>query len=181
MATVLDLGLLQAFDFIFPVILVFSLVFALLQKTKAIGDSVGINAMIAVAASFMILLSQSVIDIINFMIPWFTIAIIFFVLVIVLFQTFGLKDADIASAVKDKAVYWTLIGVVLIIAFAGIATVLGPQVSPDAQLDEDGNVIEPADGGFQQDVTKILFHPKVLGLIILFGIMVFAVFLLTSG
>ena len=43
MATILDVSLLQTFDIVYPVLLVLVVMFALLQKTKAIGDNVGIN------------------------------------------------------------------------------------------------------------------------------------------
>ena len=88
MATILDLGLLQSFDVIFPVILIFALVFAILQKTKIVGDSLGINSIIAVAVAFMALLSENVIQVVKFIVPWFTIAIIFFLLIILVFQVF---------------------------------------------------------------------------------------------
>ena len=39
MATVLDIGLLEYFSIIFPAILIFLLVFALLQKIKILGDN----------------------------------------------------------------------------------------------------------------------------------------------
>ena len=81
MVTVLDVGLIQAFDIIFPVLLVFALVFAVLQKTKVIGDSVGINSIIAVAVAFMVMLSDTLVQMISFMVPWFVVVIIFFILV----------------------------------------------------------------------------------------------------
>ena len=82
MATLLDLGLLRYFSVIFSFILVWALVFALLQKTKILGDKAGLNVLLAVAVAFLVSLSDNVVQIINFMIPWFTIAIIFFVLLI---------------------------------------------------------------------------------------------------
>ena len=82
MVTVLDLGLIQAFDVIFPVLLVFALVFAIFQKTKVVGDSVGINSIIAVSVAFMVLISDTLTQIINFMVPWFAVVIIFFILLI---------------------------------------------------------------------------------------------------
>ncbi len=188
MATILDLGLLQSFDIIFPVILIFALVFAILQKTKVVGDSLGINSIIAVAVAFMALLSDNVIQIVKFIVPWFTIAIIFFLLIILVFQVFGAKESDIFNYVKgDKSIGWVIIGVGIVIIFAAFANVLGQQLT-EASLQSAGSGNTTiattsegvATGNFQQNIYSTLFHPKVLGLLILFGIAVFAVALLTG-
>ena len=184
MATVLDFGLIQAFDVVFPVIFTFALVFALLSKTKAVGSNVSINAIIAVAVSFMILLSRTVIDLINFIIPWFTVAIIFFVLLLLVFYTFGLRESNILEFVKtDKSVGWVIVGIGIVIILAGFGTVVGQKLTEQAFIGED--VVNGTDGGtatsdFSQNLMAILIHPKVLGLAILFAIAIFAVALLTG-
>jgi len=189
MATILDLGLLQSFDVIFPVILIFALVFAILQKTKIVGDSLGINSIIAVAVAFMALLSENVIQVVKFIVPWFIIAIIFFLLIILVFQVFGAKESDIFNYIKgDKAIGWVIIGVGIVIIFAAFANVLGQQLTEASLQGAQGanasttsiGSSSVATGNFQQNIYSTLFHPKVLGLLILFGIAVFAVALLTG-
>ncbi len=185
MATALDLGLLNVIDFVFPFILVWAIVFALLQKTKIIGESVGINAVIAAAVGFTVLLSRTIIDIINFMIPWFAIAIIFFILMLLIFMIFGAKDKDIFSALeKNKVVTWLLIGVSVIIFFAAISNVMGQSLLEQSAGGESAGVVAGdggvASGNFQQNILATLFHPKVLGVIMLFVIAIFAVALLTG-
>jgi len=198
MATVLDLGLVSYFSVIFPVILVWAIVFAMLQKTAVIGKSMGINAVIAVAIALMTLLSQSLLDMVNFIVPWFAVVIIFLVLLALIFMTMGAKEVDLASAVKDKAVYWTLIGIALIIIGAGVGKVLGqsfteasfPSGTSSTQIGNatvpssminDGGYISTATPSFEQNIYGILFHPKVLGLIVLFAVVIFAVAFLTAG
>ena len=184
MVTVLDICLIQAFDVVFPVILVWAIVFALLQKTGVIGSekALGINAAIASAVALMVLLSQKVIDLINFMLPWFTVAIIFFVLLILIFRTFGLKESTLEAAVQDKTAYWALLGVGLVFMFAGLGRVFGQslleqQAVVDTATVEEGGV---ATGSFQANIYATLFHPKVLGMLIMFTIIVFAVALLSA-
>lgn len=185
MVTVLDTGLIQSFDIVFPFVLVWAIVFALLHKTGVIGSekAAGINAAIATAAAFMVLLSRTVIDLINFMLPWFTVAIIFFVLLILIFKTFGLKDATLESVLHKEQVYWAILGVVLVIMIAGLASVFGQSVLeagegavPSDSVQEGG----VATGDFQANIFATLFHPKVLGLIIIFTIAIFAVALLSG-
>lgn len=179
MVSPLDLGVLQLFDFIFPVLLVWAFVFALLQKTEVIGKSIGINAVIASAAALTVLLSRTVIELINFIIPWFAIAIIFFVLMVLLFMIMGAKDI---TAYKQTNVQWILIAIGILIVVAGFGKVLGQTVLEEGA--QAGAVMEGAEGvatgGFQQNVYATLFHPKVLGLLVVFAIVVFTVALLSG-
>ena len=66
MATILDVGLVQYFQVIYPVLFVFAIVFALLQKTKALGQSsLAVNLIISFAVSFMILLSDAAVKLLS--------------------------------------------------------------------------------------------------------------------
>jgi hypothetical protein len=178
MASLLDLGLIQLFDFVFPVLLVWAFVFAMLSKTKVLGDSVGVNSLIAAVAGLTILLSRTVIDLINFVIPWFAVSIIFFVLMLLLFMIMGAKGTD---AYKDVALQRVLIAVGILIMVAGAANVLGQSVlekggsTGDTLIDGD-----TTSGDFEQNIYSTVFHPKILGLLIVFTIMIFAVALLSG-
>jgi len=180
MASPLDLGILNLFDFIFPMLLVWAFVFALLQKTKVIGDSMGINATIASVASLTVLLSRTAIDLINFIIPWFAIAIIFFVLMVLLFMIMGVKEV---TAYQDKTLQWVLVAVGILILVAGFGKVLGQSLLEQSAAQGE-TVIEGqetvASPDFQQNIYATLFHPKVLGLLVVFAIVVFAVALLSG-
>lgn len=179
MASPLDLGILQLFDFVFPVLLVWAFLFALLQKTKVIGESIGINATIASAASLTVLLSRTVIDLINFIIPWFAISIIFFVLMVLLFMIMGAKDI---SAYKQTNIQWILVAVGILIVVAGFGKVLGQSLLEQSAQTE--NVVEGqeavASSDFQENIYATLFHPKILGLLVVFAIVVFTVALLSG-
>lgn len=181
MATVLDIGLVNYFNIIFTVLFIWAIIFALLQKTKVIGDSLGINATVAIAVAFMSLLSSTLIQVVNFMVPWFAVAIIFFVLMILIFQMFGVTD--FSGAVKDEGLLWAIIGIGLVIMVVAFANVLGQGLldqaaGQDQVVSEDGTV---SGGDFEGNIYSTLFHPKVLGLIILFIVAIFAVILLSSG
>ncbi len=195
MATLLDLGLVSYFGNIFPFIFVWAIVFAILQKTNVIGKSMGINATIAAVTGLMVLLSQSLINIVNFMVPWFAVLIIFFVLMMLAFMSFGAKDADFASALKNKTVLYIMIAICLGIFGAAVASEFG-QSATEASFDTD-NVVTVNDGSlpvdavtgvtstgtsnFQTNLFGIVTHPKVLGMMVLFAVVIFAVALLTKG
>ena len=181
MVTVLDTTVLKAFDVVYAFILVWALLFAALQKTKIVGPSVGINAIIASAASFMIVLSRNVVEMINFAIPWFTVVIIFVVLLLLIFQIFGIKEVDLVSAAKDQGVRWTFIGIAIVIFVAAFSNVFGQSIlEAGAQARGEINVTSGT-SSFQQNVFVTLFNPKVLGMIVLFAIAVMAIALLSEG
>ncbi|MBI2102206.1 hypothetical protein HYT55_00050 [Candidatus Woesearchaeota archaeon] len=188
MATVLDLSLLQNFSFIFPFIFVWAIVFAILQKTKATGAALGIDAIIATVVAFMSILSPEIILMINFMIPWFAIAIIFFILLLLLFRIFGAEEKHILSALtSDKSVLWVILGIGLVIVFAAFGNVFGQSFTEQA-FQGEGAAVNATTGttgvataSFQTNITSILADPKVLGMIILFAIAVFAIALLSGS
>ena len=162
--------------------MVFSLVFALLQKTKIIGESAAINAIIAVAAAFMILLSQKAIQIVNFMIPWFAIVIIFLILLVLLFRVLGAKEETIAQAVNDKFVYWTILGIAIVIFAVALGNVFGQEaLDAGSSTAHAVNTSSTSDSGaYQQNVWSIISNPKILGMMVIFTIAVFAIALLTG-
>ncbi|MFH0701376.1 MAG: hypothetical protein V2A62_02985 [Candidatus Woesearchaeota archaeon] len=197
MATVLDLGLVNYFSNIYPVLIVWAIVFALLQKTKVIGQSMGINGIISVVIALMTLLSPTLVAIVNFMVPWFALLIIFIVLLMLAFMTFGAKDTDIASVIKNKTFLWVMIGVCLLIFGAAVGNVMGQQLT-EASFSDGTTVINngslPANAAgelstgtstatpnFQSNIYAIATHPKVLGMVVLFAVMIFAIALLTKG
>ena len=105
-------------------------------------------------------------------------------------MTFGAKEADIASAVKDKTLQWTLIGIGIVIIVAALGNVLGQSLTEASFQGQTANgtaVVTPggelstASPSFQQNIYGIIFHPKVLGLVVLFAIAIFAVAFLSSG
>ena len=182
MATVLDTGLLKTFDIIFPFILVWALVYALLHKTKALGDRPAINVIVAIAVAFMVLLSRTILELINFIIPWFTVAIIFVVLLLLIFQIFGAQEKDIMGALKsNNAISWTIVAIAIIIMVAGFGKVLGQKLTEAGFEGGEFNTTVADENNFSTNVYKTLFNTKVLGLMVFFLIAIFATLLLTTS
>ncbi len=181
MATFLDIGLLNYFNVIFPVLLVFSVLFALLQRFEILGKNMVLNAIVAISVAFLFLLSRTLIDLINFVAPWFVFVFIFLVLLLMIFHTLGATEGDIASVLKsDKTIAWAVVGVALVILIAGFGKVLGQTIGPYLADSPEG-ASGVATGDFQQNVFATLFHPKVLGLIVLFGVAIFAIAFLSGS
>ncbi len=180
MASILQVGVLKYFSLIFPALLVFVVVFALLEKTKVIGENKTVNAIIAIAIGFMVILFEDIISIINYMAPWFVLLFIFFILLLILYKLLGASDQNIAEFfTKNKGLQFVLIGIGVIILIAAIAHVYGQRLLP--VTDEGVNVTaleEPT--SFKQNVLNVLFDPKILGMIFILVIAVAAIALLTK-
>ena len=179
----LDIGILRYFDIIFPFILVLAIIFAVLQKKKFISENLSINAIIAVVFAFLVILSDAAVQIINFMIPWLTVTIVFAILLLLVFQVVGLKEEKLPNVVKDKAVYWAILAIGIVIMVAAFGSVFGQSLTEVAF--EGGTVVDSGtttgSGDFQSNIYAIIFNTKVLGLMVLFVIAVFATFLLTGS
>lgn len=183
MATILDIGLFESFNTIFPVLLVFALVYAILQKTNMLGEGKNtLNAFIAIIVAFLVLLSKTVINVINYMTPWFVIVLIFTLLLLLLYQTLGVTDKSIGEFVtKDSTIKWAIFGVGAVILLAALGNELGQTIGPYLS----GETVNATEGGvatasWSQNLTATLFNPKILGLIFLFTIAIFAVAFLSG-
>lgn len=185
MVTFLDIGLLQYFSVIFPVLLVFAVVFSILTTTKILGDNRAIDALVAVVLALMILLVPDLVDIINFMAPWFVLVFIFLILLLLVYRILGATDKDIAEFVwKDRPIKWAIFAVGIIIFLAALGTVFGQKIGPYLASEGTENVTSEeiqsgvATGSWEQNLFATLFHPKILGVILIFAIAVFAIALL---
>ena len=180
MATILDVNLLQSFDFVFVILLVWTASFAILHKTKMLGENTAINSTVATAIALLFLLSRTAIDVVNFMIPWFAVAIIFLFLMILIFMMFGASGEDVINTLKNKdSIQWVLIGIGLLIIIAAFGNVLGQKFLVEGSPSVSGTNATVAGSDFEQNVQATLFHPKIIGLLTLFGVLIFAVALLT--
>lgn len=184
MASVLDLGLVEGFDILFVFLLIIVLVFALLTKFSILGkDKMGLNWLIAIAVGFLSLISPKVIALVKFIAPWFVLLFLFLVLLMLTFQILGAKDTDFQRVLnKDTAISWTIVGIGLVIIVAGFGVTFGQDLLEGRSIvmDDDGNPTVSDASSFETNVLQTLFHPKILGVMALFGISIFAVALLSG-
>jgi hypothetical protein len=191
MVTFLDIGLLQHVSIIFPFILVFAVTYGILQFLKPLGDDKGINSLIAVCIAAILLFSQSAVRIINYAAPWFAVLFIFFFFMILLFRQVGAPSEAIEKVMSSwGTVHWWLLALGILIMLGALSEVYGPRLSPygEVNVTQEGEVVsgvvdetgKPVEGDYRTELTKILFHPRVLGLALLLIIISFAVRVLTE-
>ncbi|NQU79411.1 hypothetical protein HQ545_06610 [Candidatus Woesearchaeota archaeon] len=170
MATFLDIGLAQHFQVIFPILLVFVLIFALLEKSKILGENKGLHSLIALSIAMMLLFVPGVVDVINVMAPWFVLfflAIIFFMFLLL---AFGTKwEAVTEYATGWATPHWFILVISIVIFIGALANVYGGAMLPFSG--EDSVPLEGAEdtatdtGDFNQNVGRVIFHPKTIGLV----------------
>jgi len=189
MAAFVDISILKNFSTIFTFILVFVIIYGLLEVFKIFGEGRrGIHAMIGVTIAFMVSLSTGVSTVIQTFTPWFTIMIIVIFFILFAVRMFGYSSADITAGFKSSSSILTFILIfsAIIILFS-LGAGFGQQTLDQGQTNSTttsvvtGNVTTPTNSGsFNQNLYNTLYHPKILGLILIMLIVVVAMLLLTG-
>ena len=178
MASVLDIGLFEHFEIIFPFLFSVVLVYSLLHKTKFVSDNHSVNGIIGIIVGFMVIFSEKAVLLIKFMTPWFVLLFIFIMLMLMAFKMFGATDEDIRSTLMggkqddSKAIaYWIIILSIMILVI-GLGSVYGPGLT---SFTEEGDT-----ESFEADAWSAFFHPKVVGLVFISLVGVFTIQLLAG-
>jgi hypothetical protein len=178
MATFLDIGLAQHFAVIFPILLVFVIVFALLEKSKILGDNKGLHSLIALSIALMMLFVPGVVQVIAIMAPWFVLMFLLVIFFFMLLLSFGTKWESIVKVASVwQTPHWFLLIIGLVIFVGALGAVYGGSLLPYSVEpgEEPVNVSATGDvegmttdtGDFNQNVGRVLFHPKTIGLVFL--------------
>ncbi len=184
----LDLGILNYFSVIFPALLVFVLVYAVLEKTKLLGESKSVHALTAIVVAFIVMLSRDILEIINFGAPWFIMVFVFGVLLVLLYKFMGASDADLSSLIRtDRPLQWFIFAIGIVIVITSISHVFGQRLLEDEADGENITISEArerakesADGtDYGSELHNTFFNSKVLGLIFIFLVAVFTIALIT--
>ncbi len=183
MAAPLDIGLLQKFDIIFPFLFVLIIVYAVLARTEWFKDKQFMAIMIAFVLAVMTLFSSIAVKTINRMAPWFIILVIFAILLLLVYQAIGIQEAKIVEVLTGKAygstfAHW-VIALMLIIGIGSLTSVISEE-RQFTTLAAGENVTQIAAAGEQVGFWATLFHPKVLGLVLILLIAMFTINKLAS-
>ena len=181
MATILDSGLLNFFGQIFPALLIFVMTYAVMVQFKLFKETQAWAILSALALAFMTMLFPMAREIISIMGPWFVIVLIFVVLLMVVFQAFGVDENSMLEVITGKTqgqygntIAMWIITIGIIILLASIFTVV---TRHQGTLIQGWKVASTAEAG-QEDTSTffgILTHPKVLGLMLVFLLLFFGI------
>lgn len=194
MATFLDVGIMQHFSSVFVVLLVFVIIFGLLETVKAFGDKKGIHAMIALIIALLFIVSSLATEMIKTMVPWFIVVVLFVFFFMFLLRMWGLGDSDLKVLIGDPNVYPWLIIMVVVVLLTSLsavfgqsllekgsgATVEGTNYSASTGTTTISDSTSTATPSFTTNMLNTVRNPKVLGMIFVFLVGVFCLLFLTK-
>ena len=173
MATFLDVTGLEHFSSLFVFLFTWIIMYAVFTASKVFGGNKAGPILLGMILSIFVLLSPAVTSIVRELAPWITIGFLFIVLVAVVAK---LMIGDFAGAgeasIEVRGVL--LVFLVIVIFIASMAQIRK-------------HIPVPGDGGTSEDTeeflkpTTIIFHPKVMGAILLLAIAIFTIALLASS
>lgn len=165
MVTPLSTELLEFVLPVFSFILIYAILFAILQKSKIFGDTTGINAWVAFAISVIFVLTPGAMQFVREIAPWFVVLVFIGFSLLLIFMFFGTKEEKIAKLAEDATVQWIIFIIAIIIVVAGLIRVFGPIFGQPST----------AEGGAGREIQRSIFNVKVLSTVILLVIASFAV------
>ena len=173
MATFLDVTGLEHFSSLFVFLFTWIIMYAVFSATKILGGNKALPILLGLVLSIFVLLSPAVTSIVRELAPWITIGFLFIVLVAVVAK---LMIGDFPGAgqasIEIRAVL--LVFLVIVIFIASMAQIRK-------------HISVPGDDGTSEDTeeflkpTTVIFHPKVMGAILLLAIAIFTIALLASS
>jgi hypothetical protein len=202
MATFLDIGVMQHFTSVFVILLVFVIVFGLLETVKAFGsDKKGLHALIALMVAFIIIVSKMATNMITTMVPWMIVLVIFIFFVMFMLRMWGLGDSDLKSLIGNSEVYPWLIVLIVIVLLTSLSTVFGQSllekggtkgdinVDYNASLNGQGSgstivITDPkstATSDFMTNFLNTIRNPKMLGMVFVLIVGAFTLLFLTKS
>ncbi len=173
MATLLDTGLFDQFSVIFTWILLFLVVFGILEVTNVFKNR-NIHVLLAFVVAILASTSTLSVGIVETMLPWFLIIAFFVFFVYMIGNFMGIGNNEILQAMGggDRAIWWILVLGFLIVA-AALSNSFGEEL-----LDERG---EGTQDDSQRQVILALTNPKVLGLGLIFIIGAFTILFMAGA
>lgn len=169
MATVFDFGILNQFSAVFVWLLIWTVVYAVLQVTKVLGANKGLDALIAICVAFFFTLSPELTKVIATMAPWFVIFIMFLFFIWLLGMFIGMSQSELRDAFgKESGAFWWIFSIGLIILIYAVSKVFGQSLL-------EGGGGNATSQGFAANVMQTIFNPKLLGVVLLLIIASFAV------
>ncbi|MCX6709654.1 MAG: hypothetical protein NTV63_01720 [Candidatus Woesearchaeota archaeon] len=172
MATFLDVFFLERFSSLFVLILVYAVLYAILQTTSVLGKNKGINSLIAMAVSIIVLISKDAVSIITSMMPAFFMLVLFILLILIALRFLGMSESTISTGMqKWGPVHTSVLVIVAIIFVVALSSVYGNSML---------SLTNSTGASYGQNVSSTIFNPKVLGMLFVLILGAFTVLLLTG-
>jgi len=156
----IDLTGIAAFIPVFGFLLVFTVTYALLGKTKALGENKFVHVLVSFALAIIFLVSANAIKFLGIITPWVAALMISLVLIVLVV---GIIKGNIDEFFKP-AFAWFIVVVLAVIFIASAIYVFSPMLRQ-----------------YFGQPKQFIMQPQIIGILILGAITVFAAWLLTRG
>ncbi|MBS3166703.1 hypothetical protein J4403_00665 [Candidatus Woesearchaeota archaeon] len=174
MATPLDISLLTYLLPVFVAIMIYVVLYAVLVRTKVLGESNSINAWVALALALLFLAMPGAVKFISFVAPWFVTMVIIALCVFLVFLFMGMDLAHIKKYILvDSTVMWIALMFSIVIVVAGLIATFGQFFGADATV--QAGEIAPVN-----EIQYTFSNSRLIAAVFLFVIAVFAVKLLSG-
>ena len=190
MASVLDIGLINQFAGVFTILFIFLVIYAILTVTKLLGDNQGVSGLIALLIALLSATQPQALAVVSGMSPVFVILLMFLMFMFLAAKFAGFDTNDIIGMLGGRpgAAAWILI-FSLIALFFVMANVFGQGFLESFSEFQGGEAVNATGEGststsstsFNTNLGNTIFHPKILGFILIMLIGAFAIALLTGG
>ncbi len=151
MATFWDVSALKFISPVLIFILIFAVLYGILQKSKLFGGYQKLDFTIALVVSLVAMMSENVVKLIGTMTIWYVLLIVAIFLIVMVLNSGGI-DGSFGLPILGRIAFYLSI----IILLVSISHVFGPVFSPYS---------EGADPGWW--ALRTVFHPKVFGTLFL--------------
>jgi hypothetical protein len=170
MATFWDVGTIEYVTPVLIFILVFVLIYAILQKTKMLGGVSKVDFIVAMVLGLIALVSENTVKFISVISGWYVLLFVAIIL-ITMVLAFGAKSgADLTEAIPKLPLLMSIAFYVsLVILLASIAHVFGPVFQPYS-----------ADADPSWWALRVVFNPKVVGTVLIMLIALLVISKLTK-
>lgn len=171
MATFLDVTGLAEFSKLFVFILVLVIVYAILAYTKLAGENRAIPWIIAFILAIFVVITPIAAGAIAYISPWFVLTFVFIGFVVAALKMFGASSADISSYTSLKWVFMVIVITILVVGFLSYIR---------------ERTVLPGDNETSTDISEyakssiVIFHPTILGAIVVLLIAVVTIALLSG-
>jgi hypothetical protein len=153
MATLLDTGLLYHFLPVITFLFIFSIIYIILENTDWLGKNKSLKFIAAVSIAAISLFAGGVVDLINYIVPWFVFIFIFLILLFMGLTFLGIEK----NVIWNNLSIWTVMVIAFLLLLIGITQVYSDIFTPYAS----SNVTKT----IGSETLRTLFHPRVLGAI----------------
>ena len=170
MVTLLESGFV---DIVLPItsfLLIYAIIFSVLQKTKFVGDSLNTNIVIAFAVSMLFAFTPGALDFVRFTAPWFIVIMMIVFSFVLVFLFMGVSTDQLMNVAKNPILIWTVIIAGIIIVISGLTGVFGPIFGQSTVTG----------GGIGREVQRSIFNTKILGMALILLIASQAIRLISS-